>query len=424
MRHNFTPLPPSTIYKLNTIRLQGVVLSNIVVVGDIHEGINFGFNIDAETGISKRALDIHNNFALTAKYAIENKAELFVVLGDMFDRTHVSPTFREMIRQDVIEPLEKEGIQVWILAGNHDQPHGEKKGTSIDDFRGYENVKVFRKPSIERLEMKGKSIGFIIVPYLHPEQIARLVREKEGTEISREQMFLLGQKILKQWIANRCNELDTAYKIMFGHYYLEGAKLRETASPEVLPGEFSFTRDMIPEALDLVVFGHVHLHQVIGSSPEFVYTGAIERIDWGEREDKKGFVVVSPALENLWEFKELSVREMVKISLEIKADEDATKKILDAIPEDVEGKMFRLEIGMEEGVRERISESRITEKLKGAFYYDVRWKELAKEKLGYVEFTMNPYLLLRTFLKTNYSEHPKHEQILKEGENILSEVLG
>jgi exonuclease SbcD len=403
--------------------LEGALLSKVVVVGDIHEGINFGFNIDAETGISKRALDIHDNFAKTAQYAIENSSELFVVLGDMFDRTHVSPTFRELIRRDVIEPLNREGIQVWILAGNHDQPHGEKKGTSIDDFRGYNNVSVFRKPSIEEMEIGGKKVGFVIVPYLHPEQIARLVREKEGTEIAREQMFLMGQRLLKQWIENRVNELETDIKIMFGHYYLEGAKLRETASPEILPGEFSFTQDMIPSNLDLAVFGHVHLHQVMGKSPELVYTGAIERVDWGERDDKKGFVVISPHNKRLWEFNELPVREMVKISLDIKVNEDATQKILDAIPEEVEEKMFRLEIGLDEGVRERISESRISEKLKGAFYYDVRWKELAFEKIGYAEFTMNPYQLLRTFLTTNYSEHPKYEQILQEGESILNEVL-
>jgi exonuclease SbcD len=325
---------------------------------------------------------------------------------------------------DVIEPLEKAGVEVWILAGNHDHPHSEKKGTSIDDFRGYENVKVFRKPQVEERTIGGKSFGFVIVPYLHPEQIARLVREKEGTDIKREQMFLLGQSLLKQWIANRTSELETDKKILFGHYYLEGAKLRETKSPEILPGEFSFTRDMIPESLDLAVFGHIHLHQVMGSSPELVYTGALERVDWGEQGDKKGFVEISPDLDNLWEFRELPTRDMVKITLEISKDEDATNKILDALPDEVEGKMLRLEISLDEGTRERISESRISEKLKGAFHYDVRWKEKTVEKLGYVEFTMNPYQLLRTFLKTNYGDHPKYEELESEGEDILNEVLG
>jgi exonuclease SbcD len=399
-------------------------LDRIVCVGDVHEGINFGFNIDAETGISKRALDIHNNFSRTAQYAIENGARLFVILGDMFDRTHVSPTFRELIRKDVIEPLEKEGIEVWILAGNHDQPHGDKKGTSIDDFRGYANVKVFRNPAVEEVDVDGKRMGFIIMPYLHPEHIANLVKEREGSDISREQMFLVGQRLLKQWIANRCEELDTDYKILLGHYYLEGARLRETKSPEVLPDEFKFTRDMVPESLDLALFGHVHLHQVMEGAPEFVYTGAIERIDWGERDDDKGFVVISPDFKGLWAFVELPVRDMVKISLEIASGEDATEKILTAIPENVEEKMFRLEITLDEGGRERVSESRISEKLKGSFYYDVKWKERMKEKLGYAEFTMNPYELLRTFLKTNYGDHPEYERLLKEGESILSEVLG
>lgn len=399
-------------------------MSKIVAVGDIHEGINFGYNIDAETGISKRALDIHINFKRTAQFAIENKARLFIVLGDMFDRTHVSPTFREMIRRDIIEPLEAEEIDIWILAGNHDQPHGEKKGTSIDDFRGYEHVKVFRKPAVEKVEVEQKSVGFIIVPYLHPEHIANLVKEKEGSDISREQMFLVGQRLLKQWIANRCHELDSDLKILLGHYYLEGAKLRETASPEVLPDEFKFTKDMLPEELDLAVFGHVHLHQAIGDTPELIYTGAIERIDWGERDDPKGFVVISPNKDKLWKFEELNVRDMVKLALQIDAEDDPTQKILKAIPEDVEGKMFRLEIELEEGARERISEASLTEKLKGAFYYDVKWKESSKDKLGYAEFTMNPYQLFRTFIKINYGEHPKYEQILKEGENILSEVLG
>jgi hypothetical protein len=115
---------------------------------------------------------------------------------------------------------------------------------------------------------------------------------------------------------------------------------------------------------------------------------------------------------------------MVKISLEISSQEDPTQKILESIPETVEDRMFRLEIALDEGMRERISESQIVEKLKGAFYYDVRWKELATEKVGYMEFSMNPYQLLRTFLKTNYGEHPRFEEIQKEGEDILNEVLG
>ena len=34
-------------------------MHEIVCVGDVHEGLNFDFRIDPETGISERALDLH-----------------------------------------------------------------------------------------------------------------------------------------------------------------------------------------------------------------------------------------------------------------------------------------------------------------------------------------------------------------------------
>src|SRR5437870_7502132 len=75
-------------------------MHEIVCVGDVHEGLSFDFRIDPETGISERALDLHRNFAKTAAWAIEHRASLFCILGDLFDRAHVAPVFREMVRSE------------------------------------------------------------------------------------------------------------------------------------------------------------------------------------------------------------------------------------------------------------------------------------------------------------------------------------
>ncbi len=395
-------------------------MNDIVAVGDVHEGINFGFRINPETGLSERVLDVHNNFARTAQFAIDNKSKLFVVLGDLFDRTHVSPIFREMIRRDVIEPLKDAGIPIWILAGNHDQPRG-KKGTSIDDFRGYPHVNVYRKPAVETLEISGKSVGCLIVPYMHPTQIAEMVLEKFGKETPIEQTFILGQELLKQWLQKKVKELDVDFKPLFAHYYVEGARLRETPYPEVLPGEFSFRKDMIPD-VDLAVFGHIHLHQTmhIGGA-EVVYCGAVERIDWGEKEDEKGFIVVSPFDERKWRFEKLPTRDMLKVKVEVSRG-NPMQKILGAIP-DVTGKLVRLEIEIDEGLRSKVVDSEIADKLKDAFHYEVRWNKRGEEKLGFVSFTMDPFKLLKDFIDLNYSGHPKHEELQRKGESLLKMVL-
>ncbi len=396
----------------------------IVVVGDVHEGLIFGYRIDLESGLSERALDIHSNFARAAQYAIESKAALFVVAGDLFDRTHISPAFRELVRRDVVEPLGLNNIKIWILAGNHDQPRSDKRGTSIDDFRGYPHVNIFRKPAVETFEVKGRKTGFIILPYLHPEQIAGLVREKTGAEVSQEQMFNLGQKLLMEWMKKKAAELKNAdFKILLGHYYIEGARLRETTSPEVLPGEFSLRREMIPDNLDLAVFGHIHLHQTLGrqGSTELVYTGAIERIDWGERGDNKGFVAID-ASNGKWEFKPLPAREMLKIEVEVKPGEEPTQAILKSIP-DVKDKLVRLEIRISEGQRQKVLDHKVEEKLQEAFHHELKYSESSTAKVGFAEFTLNPYDLFSRFIQANYSDHPRKEALLKEGEKVLREVL-
>src|SRR5439155_644981 len=84
------------------------------------------------------------------------RASRFCILGDLFDRAHVAPVFREMVRRDVIEPLGAAGIEVWILAGNHDQPRRAVRSTSLDDYRGYSHVKVFRNPKMEIREFDGR----------------------------------------------------------------------------------------------------------------------------------------------------------------------------------------------------------------------------------------------------------------------------
>src|SRR2546428_971573 len=93
-------------------------MHEIVCVGDVHEGLSFDFRIDPETGISERELDLHGNFAKAARWAIEHGASLFCILGDLFDRAHVAPVFREMVWRDVIERLCDMSIEVRFLSAN------------------------------------------------------------------------------------------------------------------------------------------------------------------------------------------------------------------------------------------------------------------------------------------------------------------
>ena len=395
-------------------------MHEIVCVGDVHEGLNFDFRIDPETGISERAMDLHGNFARAARWAIEHKAGLFCILGDLFDRTHVAPIFRELVRKDVIEPLGAAGIEVWILAGNHDQPRRAARSTSLDDFRGYAHVRVFRDPKTEVREIGGRRVGFILVPYMHPEQVVDRVRETLGKDVPREEGYEVARRLWKEWIHHRSEELkDADLRILFGHFEFQGVRYASTVPTEVVPNDFTFSQDMVPAAVDLVVFGHIHMRQVLAE--KVVYPGAPERIDWGERLDPKGFLTVRP--DGTWEFIDLPARPMDKVDVAVRMAEDVTRSVLEALPPDVAGHLVRIEVTLPDELRNRLDEKHLAERLRDAFHYEVKFISTNRPRTVTDEFTMDPNRLLSEYVDKVLADHPKREAIKVEAQRVLKEAL-
>ena len=399
-------------------------MHEIVIVGDIHEGINFDIRVDPQTGVSERALDMHRNLVRAATYAVEQKASLFVILGDLFDRTHVAPIFREYVRNDVIEPLARAEVKVYILAGNHDQPREFRRGTSIDDFRGYPNVYVFRKPECKVETIAGKQICFLIMPFLHPDSlIGQAGRELTGVPEAQRQE--VGRQIIRE-LLQKYSKQKADSKILLAHYYFEGTDLSSTLSPEVEPGEIEFNASMIPDDVTLGVFGHVHLSQTkeVRNTP-LIFVGAVEKIDWGEREGEKRFLTIDPT-DMKWEFHDLPTRAMVRIRVRIDAgDANPTQTILKQIPAEVKDKMVRIEIELPEGMRRLIQENRLADVLAPSFDYRVKWLTATAEPIGGPPETglLTPERLLESFIEVNYAKHKRREELLAKGKEILNEAL-
>ena len=400
-------------------------MNEIVVVGDVHEGRAYDFRVDPLTSVSARALDLHANLVRAAKYAMEIGASFFVILGDLFDRTNVAPIFREYVRHDVIEPLGESNVKIIILAGNHDQPRVFQRGTSIDDFSGYPHVQIFRKPASIIVNINERKVNLIVMPFLYPNTILDQAG-KIAQEIPEDQRVVLGEEILKE-LLSKYSHTEADERILLAHYYFEGAELSNTQNPEMDLGELEFKETMLPENLDLAVFGHVHLFQekIVKGIP-LVFLGAVERIDWGERKGKKNFMVLNTS-SMTWNFHEFPTRDMIEIRVKITPNtSNPTRAILDEIPEDLEGKMVRLIVELPVGTRPMIHEGEIAEKLSPSFNYKTQWSTQGSEPVRSTETAkalVDPYGLLESFVDLNFSDHVHRNDLVKEGRSILKEIL-
>src|SRR5437879_10497711 len=145
-----------------------------------------------------------------------------------------------MVRKDVIEPLGAAGIEVWILAGNHDEPRRTARSTSLDDYRGYAHVKVFRSPKVEIRDVDGRKMGFILIPYMHPEQVVEQVRQALGKEVPRELAYEAARQTWKEWIHNRATDLSRVdLRILLGHSEFKGGRNASHPPSKALQSDYT-----------------------------------------------------------------------------------------------------------------------------------------------------------------------------------------
>ena len=71
-------------------------------------------------GVNSRLLDRINSLSIVVNYAIENKADFFFILGDIFNKINPIEKLRTLFVATVINPLILNGIPIVIVPGNHD----------------------------------------------------------------------------------------------------------------------------------------------------------------------------------------------------------------------------------------------------------------------------------------------------------------
>ncbi|MHA2297231.1 MAG: metallophosphoesterase family protein [Candidatus Hodarchaeales archaeon] len=398
----------------------------IAFCSDNHIGLRFNYLIDPVTGISKRSLDFVEATAIIVKKAIEEKCKIFVICGDFYEHLQVGPTLRKIVREKIIAPIMYAGLKLIIIGGNHDSPQSLKKGAPYEDFSIIPGVEIARKPGRTVVELEEKKIGFFLLPYLSPSQIVKEL-EKHG-KIPRKDWLRSAQDLMKNIVDKSVQELEERncdLKIIVGHYYISGSRIRETKSPEYLPGEFEFKKDMLAlDRVDLVVFGHIHLHQTMENG-KIIVPGATERNDFGEKEDPRGFIIYDTESMN-WKYEQIPARELVHLKLGVKdGDMAPTQTLLEKIPDGLSDSVVRIDIETSKAQRHLIDLSKLDTRLTDAFYHEYRWilKEVVEDQTILETFTLDPFSLFNEFIETNFADSNLKESILKKGNEILDQEL-
>ena len=301
---------------------------------DLHIGMeNFG-QLDPETGVNQRVLDFIQRLRDIVDTALEREADLVIFAGDAFKTRDPNPTYqRELARQ--VMRLAKAGVPIVLLVGNHDIPVIANRASSVDIFRTLEvpNVIVGRKEELHRIQTRRGVIQVGTAPW---PQRARLLQMDESRNLNAEQLDQLLATTVADELQHLAAQVDPGLPaVLTGHFTVSGARFGSERS--VMIGQdvvINLSALNLP-AWDYVALGHIHKHQDLnpGNYPSVVYSGSLERIDFGEEFEPKGFCWVNVLRgETTWEFVSVPARRFITIDADATQDgETPTEAVLRAI---------------------------------------------------------------------------------------------
>ncbi|MFA5035631.1 MAG: exonuclease SbcCD subunit D [Candidatus Izemoplasmatales bacterium] len=304
----------------------------ILHFSDTHVGIDTHGTIDPDTKLNIRTLDVLDSLDAMIDMAVEENIDLALFAGDAFHRhspnqSHVNEFGKRILRL-------RKHCPVVLLVGNHDMPGGDR-ASALEIYKTLEveDVVIAKNCEILQIETKSGVVQVVTIPYPNKSWINLKTSGRiDTTEMSR---------LLKEETTSRIQKLakrvdKTLPTILLGHFTVEGCQFGSERPLLVSAYEAAVSlEELVLPVWDYVALGHIHKHQNISKDMEYVppivYSGSIDRVDFGEEKDSKGFVLLEIIDKKVtWEFIDVNARPFYTLEYNVRGKE-ATDKILNKI---------------------------------------------------------------------------------------------
>jgi exonuclease SbcD len=401
---------------------------------DVHIGMeNFG-KTDEETGLSSRVLDfLHRMDEMTA-YVRQHGVDLVVFAGDAFKTSTPNPTYQRGFAHRIKDLAEL--APVVMLVGNHDLQPNKNKASSIEiyDTLDVPNVRVLDDFSVTDINTARGRVVVGSAPY--PVR-SRLMEKMDlhGKTIKQVDDYL--QETLVHILDELAGEADRLAgadvpRLLTGHFTVAGALLGSERSV-MLGRDVQMPIGVLADSRwDYVAMGHIHKHQNLTQDregvPPIVYSGSIERVDFGEEGDAKGFCYVQLGRENTaWQFVEVNTRPMVTIYADCRQDRTPTQTVLRLIKNyHLREAIVRVRVELTPETEALFKDEMVRDELRRAGVYHIaaiehRLERPERSRLGVSPEGLSNEQLLEQYLKSKQVDAPRRETLLELARELMGE---
>lgn len=398
---------------------------------DIHFGMeNYG-RIDPHTGIHSRLLDFEKALNSCIDFALEKDVDFFLFAGDAYKTAHPTPTHQRLLMNCLLR-LYKAKIPVVIIVGNHDNPLSFGKAHALEIFGQIplDGFHVIAKPTSIVLTTKSGPVQIVGIPWPTRNTIA--ISDEHIHTSAHEITDYISMGVCKI-ISSFAQALDpTVPTILSGHLTVSsgifsGSEKRAIygTDPLFLPSQLGIA------PFDYVALGHLHRFQNVNGNalPPIVYSGSIERIDFGERKEEKGFcyVTIHEKEHTEYEFIKTPTRPFIQIEVRLNEVEDQTAQIIAEIEKHpIENAIVKILYHLPPNTQDHSDLSAIQKACTKAWYlvgiFPVRIAE-TRERRAALKVDMDLPHLLHAYFDTKPEYASEKQSLIKKALLLEAELL-
>ena len=406
----------------------------ILHFSDLHIGVeNYG-RVDPNTGLSTRLGDFLTALDEVVEFALSNHVDLVLLAGDAYKGRDPSQTHqREFARR--LRRLSDAGVPAFLLTGNHDLPAVSSRANAVEIFStlNVPNVYVGSRLDNHTIDTPAGPLQILAVPW--PTRGAMLARE-ESRGLSIEEIRQQIEERMTAAILNRISNLNPETPaILTGHVTVNGATTG-TERSMMLGNDHVLNVSTIGQPqLDYVALGHIHKHQVLRSAhPLVAYSGSLQRVDFSEEADDKGFCVAdidptAPPGERLTDFRfqPIGARPFVTVDAVIPDSEpNPTDFVVRAVGRrEVFGAIVRVRITLSGKQSAQIRDADLRQALSSAHYVAGISRAITDQdrRRASLESTdLQPLSALRLYLESRGVDAARQRMLLERAEQLLAGI--
>jgi len=316
-----------------------------------------------------------------------------------------------------------------LLVGNHDQHSQGQGGASLCIYRtlGVPGFLVGDRIQTYRIQTPNGPVQIITLPWITR---STLLTRPETETLSLAEINQLLIERLEPVLEGEIRRLDPDVPtVLLGHLMADNANLGAERFLAVGKG-FTIPLGLLTRpCFDYVALGHIHRHQNLNKSndPPVIYPGSIERVDFSEEKEDKGYVLIQLERGSAqWEFCPLPVRVFRTIDIDISTAEDPQATLLKAIgKKDIKDAVVRLIYKLRSDQLDQIETASIHKSLSEAHNYTIQAElvsQLARPRLPELgsSASIDPMDALKTYLDNREDLKDISIQMLEAANRLLA----